>query len=495
MTTFNPFTTDFFKRPRHLMMKTGCLCLLVFGIVCPSHAGVNVLIIGSSRHFDAEESGKQNTRPNPKSIAEELEKIANNGMPQGATQVVFKDVYRTKITDVALGSRGKLIPTQFHCHSLAQFYFWPDGREDQLSLLRGKSGPSWDYVILMGDPYLISAMPGIYAEGVYHLSKILREDPNTKLILLMPWLEKDTTVVQISEVVYRVGLGFGIPVAPAGETVTATDGLRTGNASYIAAASIFSTLSGRQAWGHPLFSKNALNTVIQNRSKPVFTEPFSHPTPFTMSFRDDPVLTYHHTGTSSERGIRRGIIEALNHGGLQGKEVKTPGPEKIDFNYGRGNSNFEAEKRYKVDPSTFHRSYGFPMQESNATASVSMLYGIDKRYFRSNRYDDGTDLGIAYDMVREDEDQQNVRAIPIRLLWAQLQDEDPTLTPLRDTWHMSRLIDAASGAYMVTLLTGKDPRGQEPVNKSSEEWIKWQARNIGYQTAMRMGLKFNTLEK
>ena len=48
---------------------------------------------------------------------------------------------------------------------------------------------------------------------------------------------------------------------------------------------------------------------------------------------------------------------------------------------------------YKVDPARFDRSYGFPMQDHSRTAAESMLYGIDKRG------NDGTDLGIAWDMI------------------------------------------------------------------------------------------------
>jgi hypothetical protein len=65
------------------------------------------------------------------------------------------------------------------------------------------------------------------------------------------------------------------------------------------------------------------------------------------------------------------------------------------------------------------------------------------------------------------------------------------LRPLRDNWHMSRLADAASGAFIVTLITGKDPRGDEPKDKAAPEWKSWKARAMGYETAMRMGLNFD----
>ncbi|MFK7850034.1 MAG: hypothetical protein AB8D78_03555 [Akkermansiaceae bacterium] len=468
------------------------LALIAIGtfISIPLRAGVNVLLIGSSMHFDAKEGGKQDDRLDLKLLATELEKILNKGQSNGASKVVYEDIYQTKETPVALGSGGKEIPTEFHCHSLAQYYFWPEGRTERLKRLRGEAGTTWDYAVIVGDPFLIDQMPGIFATGVDLLAKDLATNKKIKLVLLMPWLGNADATENLSEVVHRVGHGLKIPVAPAATTVTDAGAFGKQDATYLAAASIFSTLSGREAWGQSRLAKKALATVIKNRSKPVFTQSFSRPTPFTMEFMDRPLITFNQTGSSSERGIKGGIIEAMKQCKITAKEVGKVDEGLIDFNYGRANSNFEANKRYKVDPTKFHRSYGFPMQEARGTAAVSMLYGIDKRYFNKQNYDDGTDLGVAYDMCRQQEVEKNVRAVPIRLLWAKIQDLDPDLRPLRDKWHMSRLTDAASGAFIVTLLTGKDPRGEEPADKSSEPWKTWKARSIGYKSAMLMGLRF-----
>jgi hypothetical protein len=466
---------------------------LPLGVILPIQlqAGVNVLLIGSSYHFDQKEGGKQGKRLDPKSVAEELEKILNKGKRDGSSKVVFEDIYRTKETPIALGAGGKLVPTEFHCHSLAQYYFWPEGREARLKQLKGEAGTSWDYAVIIGDPYLIDQMPGVFAEGVYLIAKDLMAHGKTKTVLLAPWLENADATSHLSEVVYRVGQGLDIPVAPAGETVTKAGSIGRGDSAFLAAASVFSTLSGRESWGSRANAKRAMATILKNRSKPVFTNPYSKPTPFTMEFLDKSVLTFNQTGSSSERGIKGGIINAMKQCKITPQEVKKLDQGRIDFNYGRANSNFESNKRYKVDPSKFHRSYGFPMQEAKGTAAVSMLYGIDKRYINKQRYDDGTDLGVAYDMCRDKEVEKNIRAVPIRLLWAKIQDLDPVLRPLRDNWHMSRLADAASGAFIVTLITGKDSRGDEPKDKAAPEWKSWKARAMGYETAMRMGLNFD----
>jgi hypothetical protein len=122
--------------------------------------------------------------------------------------------------------------------------------------------------------------------------------------------------------------------------------------------------------------------------------------------------------------------------------------------------------------------------------ALTLVCGIDKRYFNSRSYNDGTDLGIAYDMCREEQVGKNVRCIPIRLLWSKISEALPQETPLRDNWHMSRILDAASGAYLLTLLTGKDTAGPEPADVNSPEWNLWKGRDIGHQTALRMGLHF-----
>ena len=451
-------------------------------------AGVNVLVIGSTHHFDQKELGKPDDWLDPAEMAKSLQDILNQGRnrPDGS-RVVFEEVHRTKSTPVALGAAAKEIPTEFHCHSLAQFYFWPDGRDDRLKLLSSDGATQWNYVVLVGDPYLICHMPGIYAEGIYLLAEQIKKS-EAKILLLMPWTSDPEETRQIGEVVCRVGQRLDLPVAPAGEAWVEAGAPAKQDPAYLAAASVFSTLSGRKAWGSGLLAQSALAAVTSNQSKPAYTESFSAPNPFLMDSVAKDIITFNQTGTSSEAGIRGGLMAAAKQCGIQLQEVKKP-DTKIDFNYGRGNTNFEPDKRYKVDPSKFHRSYGFPMQEQKKSAAVSMLYGIDKRYFNAHSLDDGTDLGIAYDMIRDDEVKHNVCAVPIRLLWARLHEADPSMSPLSDNWHMNKDLNAATGSFMITLLTGRNPVGDEPSDPASSNWKLWQGRKIGYETAMRMALR------
>lgn len=169
-------------------MKIVFLTSLLFSLLGTSLlASSNVLVIGSSKAFNEREQGAIEGRLDPAAMAKALELIFNQGRDASTgARVVFEDVYRKKASPVALGSAGRDMPTMFHCHSLAQYHFWPDGREKRMAMLAGEAGTRWNVVVLLGDPYLMQTMPGIYAEGVHLLTKQVRKG-GAKVVLLMPW--------------------------------------------------------------------------------------------------------------------------------------------------------------------------------------------------------------------------------------------------------------------------------------------------------------------
>lgn len=468
------------------MIRLILLSLLLAG---PLQA-VNVLILGSSEGFDKRESPRgHETHLDLTKLDPVFETVLNRGK-SGAAKVSHLDIHATKDTPVALGSGGRETPTTFHCHSLAQYVFWPEGREARLANLQNKGPRKWDYVFIVGDPYLIGQMPGIYAEGVHLVMEQIRQG-DAKVALLMPWHSNDTINARIPEVVQRVAGGLKLPVAPAAMVWTTQKGkLDPGQAEYIAASTMVSAISNSPAWGKNMAEQNLAKTslaAIKHLQANPASSGYSEPNPYQQEHLDKETIVFCHSGSSSEAGIRAALIDAMRRIEVTPKPVSCNAKEDIDFNYGRANSNFEPEKRYKVNPDKYGRSYGFPMQEQKNTAATSMLCGIDKRYFGGRSYDDGTDLGIAYDMIREGEVEKRVYAVPIRLLLAKLMDADPDIGPLRDRWHMSRELDAATGTYMVTILTGKNPVGEEPGDKASKEWKLWLGRKVGHETAMRMG--------
>jgi hypothetical protein len=461
-------------------------------------ADTNVLVIGSTHSFsEGNGTGLAHERAfDGSAVADSLREILSKDAAAGKAKVVFEEVYRKKTLPTAVGGSGKNFDFTYHCYSLAQFVTWPEGRDDRLKNIRGKAGTKWDVVVLVGDPYLTANMPGVYAEGVNLILGEVRKS-SAKAVLLMHWPAADSPVkaTHIGEVVYRVGRSAGVLVAASGYAWAVlgqkdkTPDHPSPDGAYLAAASIYSEVFERSAATSKYrykesLAKLAFDTARENRKKQQYSGEFAFPSPFAMKYVHERHIRYNHTGTSSENGIKGALEAAIKRCGVTVKKTG-PGSEKLAFNYGRANSMFEPHKRYKVEPEKFGRAYGFPMQDHKKTAAETMLYGIDKRY-QGARFYDGTDLGIALDMIRENEVASDIRCIPIRLMWAKIRAANPSLSPLRDGWHMSRILDEATGTFMYTLLSGRCPVNLEPSNKQGDEWNRWLGRKVGYETAWRM---------
>ena len=488
--------------PKEKMMKAiQLLILFVTGLASTDLlADVNILVIGSTHSFsEGNERGVvRESAFNSKAVAESLRNIlGKDSRVSGKANVVFEDIYRSKVVPTALGQRGNMINMQYRCYSLAQYFMWPEGKEARLRNLAGKAGTQWDYVVIIGDPYLLANLPGGYAEGVFMIATQARVG-KAKPVLLMQWPTEGSAfeTEHFGKIVYRVGRSAGIAVAPAGYAwkALAKKDRGTGHPSpagaYLAAASLYSEMFGRSASTSDYrvddsIADHALKATTSNRNKEQYEGRFEFKTPFSMKYVNKRAITYNHTGSSSENGIKGGLEAAIKRCGVAPRKTNPAGNTKVDFNYGRANSNFEPRKKYKVAPNLFDRSYGFPMQESRKSAGTSMLYGIDKRYIGS-RYDDGTDMGIAYDMIRQKEVASDIRCVPIRLMWAKMQHANNKLQPLRDGWHMSQYLDQASGTFMYTLLSGRCPVDKEPARSNAKEWNRWFAQKIGYETAWQM---------
>ncbi len=486
-------------------MKTRVIVILSVVLITAAKlpGAMNVLVIGSTHTYpESEKRGAAYLKAfNTSAVADSLRGILTKDPKYRKTaSVVFEDVYRTKSLPTAIGGGGKMMEMEYRCYSLAQYYFWPDGRAERLANLGGKGKVKWDYVVIVGDPYIMANMPGVYAEGAHLIADLVRKGA-AKPIVLAPWSAgKTSQAAHLVEVASRVGRGGEIPVAPAGGAWSSllkkdrSSAHPTAGGAYLAAACIYSEISGKIAasskYSNRALAAHALRTVKANKTKARYAGRFEFKNPFAMKYVTAGSITYNHTGSSSERRIQGSLEAAIKRCKVSCKKVrpgdKSLAKKKIDFNYGRANTIFEANKKYKVDPKTFGRSYGFPMQDHGKTADESMLYGIDKRYMGGRRYDDGTDLGIAYDMVRQGEVASDIRAVPIRLMWAKLHDANPKLKALRDRWHMSRYLDEATGTFMYTLLSGRCPVDTEPKAKGSDAWNRWLGRKIGYETAWRM---------
>ncbi len=393
----------------------------------------NVLVIASTRPYSSQQGVKPMDEPSIKKLVQD--RIASDLKIRGKINIVIEDVFRMKQLDTAVGGGGSMGQKTYKCHSLAQWYLWPEGKAERMANLQGKGGTKWDAVVIMGDASIIANMPGVFAEGATLIIDKVREGSGQPLLYIPPTDNADTTAA-ITEAVTIMGVTADVAVLPKPS--------------------------------HAIIQK--VSTSVPSKSNV-----------FAMKYVDKRAITYNHTGTSSERGLERGIKAAVARCRVTANKAdpaKTEG--KIDFNYGRANSNFEKHKQYKVEPNNFDRSYGFPMQDHSKSAAETMLYGIDRRG------DDGTDLGIAWDMINQNEVEKDVRCVPIRLMFAKLNNINPELKPCGDSWHMSKYLDTASGTFIYTLLSGRCPVDDKPSPENKDAYNHWLGQTIGYETAWRM---------
>lgn len=450
---------------------------------------LNILVLGTSLSINSASEAFA-----PDAIANELNNILSQDVNNTATTYVeAEDIYARKEVAVALGSGGTPTDYTHYRHSLVQYYYWPEGKEDRMKKLSSAGDKKWDYVVIAADPYLVSTLPGYYSLGVNKIAAKVVEGGAKPLVLMM-WPKAQTSLSPIAhfeEFTYRTSEGAKVAVetVPAGlaweslasEKKDESSEHPSPNGAYTAAASIYAQVYGKSASesGYEYdaaIAEAAFSTVKSAANKNHFSGVRSHVSPFLACNINDPVIHFNHTGTSSENGILSGLNWVF---GKSEQSLERDGPSPINFNFGRANTNFEADKRYKIDASAFDYSFGFPMQEGASTGNVSMLYGMDKR---RSQTDNGTDLGVALYMVRQSEIPY-ARSIPIRTLYGQLKELNIVDSAYRDDWHMSRDLDKAAAGFIYTILTGNCDLGEEPTDTTSAAWKSWAAHKVGYETA------------
>ncbi|MGL5017409.1 MAG: InlB B-repeat-containing protein, partial [Luteolibacter sp.] len=491
------------------------ICLVIF--TNQLHADTNVLIIGSTRSFsEGGENGVFHEAPfNPTVVATHLQGIlSQDAAITGPVNVVLEDIYKTKFQTVRYDGNTVYDFTS-HCYSLAQHYLWPEGKAARLANLRGEGARVWDYIVLCNDPYITANLPGMVAEGLKLIREEVAKSANpAQVLLLAQWPESTSrfTATQFNEIAHRVGNSAGLTVVPAGKSWSSygpkdtSTSHPTPRGEYLAAASIYSKIFNRSAktsaYDFPTvgdaIADHALSEIQASAGVAQYTGTYTSFNPFQMKYLTKRVVSYRETGSSTEDRL----AAALNHlDDVHRIAFNTTGYAGVpstrwDFNYGRGNDWWEDDKDYEVDPNKFDWVYGFPMHHYNTTAPTTMPYGIDKHYYivtgYAPYYEDGTDLGIPYNMIRpgtrEPDWPEAVRAIPIRLMWQKMADKSPGFNPLADTAHMHDNLNDAAAAFMYTLLSGRCPIVAEPTPQGSANpaWMQWLGHKIGYETAWQM---------
>jgi hypothetical protein len=487
--------------------------ILFMGIAQAS--SLDILVIGSTKSFsDLEKNYYSVTHEkpyNPTSIITQLKNILNQDPSiEETVNIVFEDIFKKKTVTTYVGGSGTDDRDyEYHCYSLAQHFMWPEDKEERMANLVGESGTVWDYIILCEDPYVMVNFPGIYAEAVNMIQEEIQKSVQpAELILMGQWPVEDegaSNALALNEIVHRVGDSGGLKVAPGAKAWNSyaqkdhDTQHPTPKGQYLAAAAIYSKMFNRNAsysdYTFPLdgdqIADHVWSQVLGVTYGSEYMGPYKTKNVFQMKASKGRSIEFMHHGSSTEQGFRKGLVDSFK--AAKARAFSRPGAEgslksPVDFSYSRGTDIFTSNKHYdygsRLDYT--HLSFGFPMGDHRNSA-ITMLYGIDKRYHYG--FANGTDLGVAYSMIREGQVPKDVRGIPVRLLWAKMNHANlgfEQYRPLPDMWHLSLEIDQAVGAYMFTSMSGRCPIETEPEDQSSVDWKHWWCRKMGYETAWRM---------
>ena len=446
---------------------------------------LNILVLGTT------ESINDNSEEfSPYQIAIELQNIllADTNITLGLN-VVAEDIYRSK--NVSTGIANQITSNlDYYCHSLFQYYFWPEDRNQRMQFLMGDSVFNWDYVVIGSDPYILSTMPGFYSLGVNKIAEKIVDGGGVPL-LLMPWLGDSTSINHFEEFSYRTSDGSKVMLAniPAGLAWNNLPANKididifhpTPNGAYLSAASIYSHIFNRSASFSNYIYDDVIadiadSTIFSAVSNNHYSGCRSFISPFKSCNIVDSMLIYNHGGTSTEYGILNGLNWVFSEAQ---KTLQYSANAPIDFNYGR--SSMGTTHLYVVDSAMFDFSFGYPLQDDLSTGLISMQYGIDKRV-SSN--DVETDLGVAVHMINNSE-LPYARNVPLRSIISQMLEEIPGVNvyPIGDPWHLSSDVNIAIASYMYTILTGDCALYGTPLPTDSMTWRTYMSYKVGYTTA------------
>ena len=452
---------------------------------------LNILILGTTVSIN-----NNSEEFTPYQIAIELQNILldDTNITLGLN-VVAEDIYRSK--NVSTGIANQITSNlDYYCHSLFQYYFWPDDRIQRMKYLMGDSIFNWDYVVIGSDPYMLSNMPGFYSLGVNKIAKKIT-DGGAIPLLLMTWPKDSINIDHFEEFTYRTvdGAKVFIENIPAG---LAWDSLPNNkkdiavfhpspNGAYLSAASIYSHIFNRSAslsnYVYDDTIADISNSIIVNAQSSVhYTGNRSFISPYKSCEINDSILIYNHGGTSTEIGIQNGLNWVVTEAQ---KILQFSTNPPIHFNYGR--SSMGSTHLYVVDSSMFDFSFGYPLQDDLSTGLISMQYGIDQRV---NNNDVETDLGVAIKMINNSE-LPFARNVPLRSIISQMIEEIPGVDifrtfPVLDPWHLSTDVNKAIAAYMYTMLTGDCALEGTLPPADSVEWRTMMSHRIGYTTAWNL---------
>lgn len=456
---------------------------------------LDVLVIGSSKSFS---DTYYSTIPrnqksfNPQLVVNQLQSILDGDATITSANVVFEDIYESDST--VLGGTT----VQAKNYSLLGYHSQPDERAARWSNLKGEAGTAWDYVVILGDPSMIANVPGVYARGVKYIVDQVREG-TAEPILMMQWPHAGSSVPieDFGEVTYRVGDTGGITVSPAGfawadYTSKDTGSHPTPDGSYLAAASLYSTIFNRNAttsnYTYNDTVANLAHATVQARANQApYPGLYSKATPHQILWKKDRAINGVRTGSSSEAGF----MDSFNYSGgryydaLIESELLIKHDSGPKFHLGRAPNS--GGGLYSQDPASngYFASIGFSFQVLNTggntmsatgTGHIDMLDGMD--YISYWPYGDQR---LSFGMIQRGEVSKNVRTMPIFSLWGAASTELGLTDPYQDGRHYATDVNEIGVSYFMTLVTGRCPIGKNGTERERER------QRIGYEAAWTMG--------
>ena len=375
------------------------------------------------------------------------------------------------------------------CSSLLSFFYAPDGREERLALL----AEPWSYVVLLEGRAGAIQYPELYFEGVRALGCSARAAGAKPIVLMRsacsgPGTPADDTAV-LGELTYRVANGTNAVVAPAGYAWEAiaqpaaggNDGGRVpaicepcGAAEdvFVAAATLYSTLTGRDAAATSYLptdiaadraqqlATTARDAVVTEAGRAHYQEPF-HGVVAMQTAQPGGDFWFMDSGSSSEAIWFDRMNEILPKAGFT--------PDGTPIGYTNPYKTFDAAcldtampyfqaQQYQI---LFARSYALDAATIATTGAQNELQvQIWDRHADSDPSDGLAAVQMLESMSRMTYDQAKWLGgtmVPYHLMFAKLKTMRPSVQLLSDGVHATYAVGYGLATMSVVARTGIHP--------------------------------------
>jgi hypothetical protein len=350
--------------------------------------------------------------------------------------------------------------------SLMSYYYYPTDRAARLAPLQ----EPWSYVVLLDASFTLASgftpmavSPEFYFEGVRVLACSARA-VGAKPVVLMPW-----SVVpggpDLAEVTYRVANGTSSIVAPAGSAWIQAMALlpnnplpwdasppptTNGEEFFVAAASLYSTLTGRDAGATSYRPTDipesratqlagiAYQTGVTEAAKVHYQTPFHGPIEM-RSLPPGGAFWFMDSGTSSEQIWFDRMNEILPRAGLSpnGTQIGYTNPEKVVDTAALTTAvPYFQEQQYEI---LFARGYDVDGAAiTSAGAQTGLQVEVWDRHFDNDSSDGISALGTMEVRLLDvyfEAQAQGLSMIPYHLMFARMKTMRPSIALLSDGTH------------------------------------------------------------